>query len=81
MYYIYILKSDANGQFYTGLTENLERRIKEHMDGSNRTTRNGKPWKLIRSEGFTSRIEARQRERYLKSGIGREWSDKIFKGK
>lgn len=44
----------------------------EHNDGKNRTTRPYAPFRLIYSELVHTRIEARKREKYLKSGAGKE---------
>ncbi|MCX7875381.1 MAG: GIY-YIG nuclease family protein, partial [Melioribacteraceae bacterium] len=50
----------------------IERRLHQHNSGYNKTTKPYKPFKLIYFEKLESRIEARQREKYFKSGIGRE---------
>ncbi len=76
MFYVYCLKSLKNGQHYTGLTNNLERRLKEHNNGKNRSTKAYRPYKILFYETFTNRKEARDREKYLKSGIGREYIKK-----
>jgi putative endonuclease len=61
------------------LTNNLERRFNEHNNGKNKSTKAYVPWQLIYVEGFETRIEARKREKYLKSGIGREFIKEIVK--
>jgi putative endonuclease len=58
---------------YVGLTENLDRRIGEHQSGRNKTTRPYRPFRLILSEQHASRAEARDREKYLKTGGGKEY--------
>jgi putative endonuclease len=73
VYYIYILKSESTGKLYTGQTNNLERRIKEHNTRIKRYTSNKGPWKLIYSEKFESRELAMKREKILKTGKGREF--------
>jgi len=72
MYYVYILKSDFDNSLYKGLTDNLERRLKQHQDGKCPSTKNKLPIKLVYLESFTTRTDARLREKYFKSGIGRE---------
>ncbi|MCE5279736.1 MAG: GIY-YIG nuclease family protein [Planctomycetaceae bacterium] len=69
----YVLRSIKNGQLYIGLTDNLERRLLQHNRGYNLSTRGRGPFVVIHSEVFPSRIQARQRERELKTGSGREW--------
>jgi len=72
MFYVYALSSIKHNYIYVGLTHNLDNRIKRHNDGRERTTRFYKPFELIFSEECNSRIEARIREKYWKSGIGKE---------
>ncbi|WP_317169101.1 GIY-YIG nuclease family protein [Flavivirga algicola] len=57
---------------YVGLTQDLSNRIKRHNDGRERTTKFYRPYELIYSEKCSNRIEARVREKYWKSGIGKE---------
>ena len=73
MYYVYAIVSEKRNYIYVGLTNNLERRIEEHNSGRNKTTKAYKPFKVIYKEKFIERIEAREKEKYLKSGIGKEF--------
>ena len=77
MYYVYAIKSKLNNYIYVGLTNNPKRRIKQHNDGKEKTTKPYKPFNLILLERFESRPEARKREKYLKSGIGKEYLKKL----
>ncbi|MCF8238150.1 MAG: GIY-YIG nuclease family protein [Saprospiraceae bacterium] len=76
---MYVLFSPSSKQFYIGMTQDLERRIKEHNTGKTKSTKGHRPWKLVHSEVAKDRISARNRESYLKSGIGREWIRKRFR--
>ena len=71
--YVYVLSSQSRNYIYVGLTKNMERRLDEHNKGRNITTRAYRPFVLLLVEKFETRLEARQREKYLKSGIGKEW--------
>ena len=71
-WYVYVLKSVKTNEFYKGLTNNLERRLQEHIAGKEETTRKMLPLKLIYVEICSSRREARAIEKFLKSGFGRE---------
>jgi len=73
MFFVYIIKSTIDNRLYKGFTTDLERRIKEHNSGKNKSTSPYKPWNLVYFEKFTDRIEARKREKYFKTGIGREF--------
>lgn len=59
-------------RFYVGMTENVEKRIKQHNNGETKSTKGYLPWKLFFFETFPTRKEARLREVYLKSGSGKE---------
>ncbi len=73
MYYVYAIKSLSRNYIYVGLTNNYERRFNQHNTGKERTTRKFAPFKIIHLEEFEKRIEARKREKYLKTGIGKEF--------
>ncbi len=79
MYKVYVLRSIGKGTRYVGLTKDLDRRIREHNEGKNRSTKGFTPFDLVHVEEYKDRVEARNREKYLKSGIGREYLDSILK--
>lgn len=70
-YYVYILKSLKNGSLYIGYTTNLRERIKQHNNGESFATKPLRPYELIFYEAFSNRIDAKNREEYLKGGYGR----------
>jgi putative endonuclease len=70
---VYALSSLVKRYVYVGLTKNLERRFKEHQGGRVRSTKPYRPFKVIYTEQCYSRIMARGREVYLKSGVGKEF--------
>ncbi len=73
MFFVYIVKSEKDNRLYKGFTTDLKRRLKEHNSGKNKSTSPYKPWSLIYYEKVATREEARKREKYFKSGIGREY--------
>ncbi|AFL81361.1 putative endonuclease containing a URI domain [Aequorivita sublithincola DSM 14238] len=73
MYYVYVLKSLKDGRLYKGMTLNLDERIIQHNSGKNKSTKGFIPWFLIYFEEFEFRKDARVREKYFKSGVGREY--------
>lgn len=73
MYKVYALKSIARNYIYVGLTNNLDRRFSQHNNGQEKTTRPYAPYELIYLEEYASRTNARTREKYLKSGTGKEF--------
>lgn len=73
MYYVYVLKSDIDGFWYTGYTKDLQKRILDHNNKENFSTKNRSPFKLIYFEGCSDERDARAREKYLKSGMGKKY--------
>jgi len=73
MYYVYILLSEKDGKFYTGSTNDLKRRFNEHNSGQVDSTKNRLPMKLIYYEACIDEIDARKREKFLKSGMGKRY--------
>jgi putative endonuclease len=71
MFFLYILKSVDYPKTYVGITSDIDRRITEHNNGYSTFTKKYKPWKLIYSEKYNSRSEARAREKFFKSTAGR----------
>ncbi len=70
-YFVYILLCQ-NGSYYTGSTNDVEKRFKDHLTGKGaRYTKSHKPIKVIYKEGFSSKTEALKREAEIKS-----WSRK-----
>ncbi len=81
MFTVYIIQSGSTGRIYVGYTVDFEKRILRHnkelpFKKSSHTARNVGPWKLIYSEEYPMRAEAQKRERWLKSGVGREYIKK-----
>lgn len=72
-YFVYVLSSIKRKYIYVGLTKDVERRIKQHNSGKEKTTKPYAPFKLIYTEKFSSRVLARTKEKYLKSGCGKEF--------
>jgi len=70
MYYVYILQSKKDNRLYIGYTNDLQKRFKEHNSGISLATKPFRPYKLIFYETFLDRIDAKNREKYLKSGWG-----------
>lgn len=80
MFYTYVLLCD-NGAFYKGFTNNLEKRYQQHLIGKGADyTAKHKPIKIAYYEIFNTKEEAVAREKYFKSGIGREWLKKHIEG-
>lgn len=73
MFYVYVLESQKDSRLYKGFTNDLDKRIAEHNSGKNKSTKGFIPWKLVYFEEFENLNEAVKREKYFKSGSGREF--------
>ena len=72
-YYVYVLRSEKDGRLYKGFSSRLKDRIEEHNSGKTNSTKGYRPWELVYFEIFETQKEALAREKYLKSGAGREF--------
>ena len=79
MYYVYVLKSSRDKNFYTGATNNLKRRLTEHNTGKNISTKARIPLKLIYYEAYLMREDAEAREKFLKTNLGKRFLKKQLK--
>lgn len=66
MFYVYLIESKELGVVYTGQTNDLKKRYKEHKTGLSRYTKRASDWKLLYYEAYTSRSLAVKRESQLK---------------
>ena len=73
MFYIYILKSKKDNKWYTGSTNNLQKRFRNHNLGRVNSTKNRRPFELIYYEACLNEQDARQREKYFKMGMGKRY--------
>lgn len=71
MFTVYAIRSKIRNYIYVGLTGDLTSRINRHNKGQNKTTSSYAPFELLYTEEFENRIDARKREKYLKSGVGK----------
>ena len=72
-FFVYALVSDNNQRIYVGFSSNLEKRLIEHNSGKTKSTKGYRPWKLLYFEEVPNRALARQKEKYYKSGVGKEF--------
>jgi putative endonuclease len=74
MYFVYAIRSLHFNYIYVGQTKNIDCRLMEHNSKKNRSTKAYTPFELFYQEGgFATREQAREREKYLKSGVGKEF--------
>lgn len=73
MFYTYVIRSRKNGRLYTGSTNDLRKRLKQHNEGKSTWTKNKGLWNLIYYEACLNEEDARSREKYLKTGMGKRY--------
>lgn len=78
MYYVYILRSSKDRQLYVGCTKDLQNRVREHNSGDVSSTKHRTPLEVIYYEAFTHRRDAFAREKWLKTGWGRNQIKKML---
>lgn len=66
MYYVFILKSEVDGTYYKGFTEDYIKRLKEHNAGLSKYTSGKMPWELIYVESHSAKTDAIIREKKIK---------------
>ena len=69
-YFVYILQSEKDKNFYIGSSSDLQKRLAYHNRGANKSTRYRRPFKLVYFEEFDDKHIAFQREFFLKSPKG-----------
>ena len=75
---MYVLRSEKNGKRYIGFTsKDAGERLLEHNSGSCQFTRRNGPFKLIYADSFENSRDAREAEKFLKSGQGRQCLDEL----
>jgi putative endonuclease len=73
MYFVYVLYSPSSNKTYTGFSNDVDRRLFEHnVSETKGFTLRYRPWILIHSESFELKMEAMKREKFFKTGQGRE---------
>jgi len=73
MWYVYILKSKKYKWFYVGMTNDLQNRFNLHNKGKVESTKKLKPFILIYYETLINKYDAVKREKFLKTGWGKDW--------
>lgn len=79
MWHVYALESKIDGDRYVGMTNDLKRRFDMHNSGKVFATRDRYPLKLIYVESYLNQNDAASRERFLKSGWGKNHLAKVLK--
>lgn len=77
MFTVYVLGA-SDGRLYKGMTNNLDRRLREHKSGHTKTTAKMENLVVVYKEIYDNFDEARKRELYLKTAAGRRLIKKVL---
>ncbi|MBU1159842.1 GIY-YIG nuclease family protein [Patescibacteria group bacterium] len=77
MVFLYVIESKNKNFRYVGITKDVKKRLDQHNKGYNESTKRFKPFMLILTERFNNYKEARKKEIFLKSGVGRKFLDNL----
>ena len=72
-YYVYVLQSNKDKNFYVGYTENLKSRFEQHRKGYVESTKDRRPLGIVYSEACLDKHDAMHREKYLKTYLGKQF--------
>jgi putative endonuclease len=73
MYFVYVLRSLKDGRFYTGYTEDIQKRLEEHNSGKIQSTKSRRPFEMVYFEASRNQKDALRREKYLKTSYGKRY--------
>ena len=79
VYIVYAIQSEKDGRIYVGFSSNVVKRLAQHNSGKTKSTKAYIPWRLIYQEEVEGCENARKREIFLKSGVGKEFLKSNFK--
>ncbi len=75
----YVLQSKNNGRRYTGYTNDLRKRLREHNELKSSYTKYRGPYECIYYEACRNERDAKAREKYLKTGMGKRYLNNRLK--
>ncbi len=75
---VYILYSESRDRYYIGASANVENRLSRHNAGATKSTKSGRPWKIVHTELFETYKEALVRERAIKAKKSRKYIDYLI---
>ena len=81
-FWVYVLRSTSIRRLYTGQTDDLPGRVAQHNSIEHNpakfTSKHAGPWELVHAESHPTRAAAMSREKWLKSGAGRDWLSRLM---
>jgi putative endonuclease len=78
-YCVYILKSQKDGSYYIGHTQDLDSRLERHNQGRVKYTKSKIPWEVAYLEQYPDRSSAMAREEEIKKRKSKEFIDSLVR--
>ena len=78
MYFVYILHSQQLSKYYVGITDDVNGRLKKHLTNHKGFTGKAKDWKVLYTESYSTKYEARKRELQIKGWKSKRMIEKII---
>jgi len=79
-YSLYILESEQNGRYYVGISSDPKRRLRHHNTTSSGFTARYRPWRLVFTEAFATKGQARKAEQLIKGWKSRKMTGYVIDG-
>ncbi|MCG6918476.1 MAG: GIY-YIG nuclease family protein [Deltaproteobacteria bacterium] len=76
-YFVYILRSQKDGSYYIGHTQDLDFRVERHNQGKVNYTKGKRPWDLVHFEEYPDRSRAMAREEEIKKRKSKKFIDSL----
>lgn len=73
MFYTYVLRSKIDNKLYVGFCSDLKKRVDEHNHGDVQATKGRRPFTIVYYEACLDQKNAIKREKYFKTGFGRQF--------
>jgi putative endonuclease len=81
MFYTYIIYSKTINKYYVGSCQDVQERLKDHLNSRSKFTKKAKDWELKYFENYSSRSEAYQREMIIKKMKSRIFIENLIENK
>ncbi|HWS60832.1 MAG TPA: GIY-YIG nuclease family protein [Flavobacterium sp.] len=81
MFYTYIIYSKTLDKYYVGSCQDIQKRLKDHLNSKSKYTKTAKDWELKYFETYFSRSEAYQREKQIKKMKSRIYIENLIGNK
>ena len=78
-YLVYIIRSDRDGSYYVGSTQDIEERLIRHNQGRSKYTKNRGPWKVVYLEEYSKRGDAIKRENAIKNRKSSDYIENLVR--